>query len=161
MSCQGRKPTQLYEMMVAKYYGYKNVITKSGQKDRGFFWPIPFYLTLERIACWHRHAYPKGLKCMDNHWFLFFTLYFPPYCLHMHLEEPLLCIAHIFVRMHALETCYTISFCVCERWRRCYLAPQNCVWILPLQMLKQSLFLETYLGLDNKTWGMSSWQGLL
>ena len=35
---------QLSETMVAKYYGHKNVITKSKQKDRAYFWTIPFFV---------------------------------------------------------------------------------------------------------------------
>ena len=33
---------QLPGTMVAKYYGHKNVITKSKQKNRAYFWTIPF-----------------------------------------------------------------------------------------------------------------------
>ena len=103
-------------------------------------------------------AYPKGLKCMDNHWFLFFTLYFPP-ILSMHWEEPLLSALHTFLcACTHLKLVVTQFLFLCVRW--CYLAPQNCVWILPLQVdVILILFLETYLGLDNKTWGECSWQG--
>ena len=33
---------QLSETMVAKYYKHRNVITKSKQKNRAYFWTIPF-----------------------------------------------------------------------------------------------------------------------
>jgi len=33
---------QLPGTMVAKYYGHKNVTTKSKQKNRAYFWTIPF-----------------------------------------------------------------------------------------------------------------------
>ena len=33
---------QLSGTMVAKYYGHKNVTTKSKQKNRAYFWTIPF-----------------------------------------------------------------------------------------------------------------------
>ena len=33
---------QLPGTMVAKYNGHKNVITKSKQKNRAYFWTIPF-----------------------------------------------------------------------------------------------------------------------
>ena len=34
--------SHLSEMMVAKNYRHKNVITKSKQKNRAYFWTIPF-----------------------------------------------------------------------------------------------------------------------
>ena len=36
--------SQLSETMIAKYYGHKNVITKSKQKDWAYFWTIPFFV---------------------------------------------------------------------------------------------------------------------
>ena len=42
--CFGMPVSQLSEMMVAKHYRHKNGITKSKQKDRAYFWTIPFFV---------------------------------------------------------------------------------------------------------------------